>query len=239
MSSGTPDINELPEQSIGTPGMGSGSAGGAVSSPTDIPVILTLDDYLGDEYADTEQVMLVTVKTADATAAVVKTLDKTDGSWETSVMTIGYVGEKGCVDGAERVQGSLKTPMGIYRIIGAMGISADPGAKFPYTRITDGMYWDLNSGSATYNRLVNSDPGGSREVLYQMGKQYDYILNTSYNYEQTEHKGGAIFIHVSQSEPTAGCVSVPRSDMEKIIKWADPAKNPVVIICLSDTAPIV
>lgn len=225
------------------------------TSPSDIPVtpsdtpivpdelvlpdVITLDSLLAEDHSDTTQVILVLVEDYSSTACVLKIVEKIDGKWAVKHISKGYVGYKGSADGEERRQGSLKTPLGIYKILSAMGIAEDPGTIFPYTQIKEGMYWDLNSDSPTYNRLVYSDPGGDREVLWKMGAQYNYVLNTSYNEDQTKDKGGAIFIHASKNEPTAGCISIPEEDMKKLIKWVDPTKNPVLFSCLNADVPVI
>ena len=56
------------------------------------------------------------------------------------------------------------------------------------------MYWDLNSGSSTYNRLVYKNPGGDYEHLIDYDT-YNYMFTTDYNYDQIAGKGGAIFFH--------------------------------------------
>jgi len=206
------------------------------STPSSPPSPLTV--YLGEEHKDTSQVILVTVESYTCTTCRIRTFEKAENQWSSLLETSGLIGSKGSVPGPQRIQSTNKTPLGIYRITDAFGLSPDPGCTFPYTQITESMYWDLNSDSPTYNRLVFQDPGGDREILSQMGSQYDFILNTSYNYEQTPNKGGAIFIHVSNGKTTAGCVSMPREDMEAIIKWVSPSSNPVVIICLAADAPI-
>jgi L,D-peptidoglycan transpeptidase YkuD (ErfK/YbiS/YcfS/YnhG family) len=164
---------------------------------------------------------------------------KENGQWILVDSCKGYVGYKGCVDGTERMQNTNKTPLGIYRITYAMGIAENPGTIFPYTQIVEGMYWDLNDYSDNYNRLVYTDPKGDREVLWKMGAQYNYVLNTSYNENQVVGKGGAIFIHCSKNEPTAGCVSMPEENMKALIKWVDPSKNPVMLSCLTDDVPAI
>lgn len=225
---------------------------GETSSPTDIPVtpsdtpvipnepaVITLDNVLSEHHSGTAQVILVSVEDYKSTVCVVKVLEKVDGKWVIKQISKGYVGYEGSVDGNNRKQNSLKTPLGIYKIVSAMGIAENPGTLFPYTRIKEGMYWDLNSDSPNYNNLVYSDPGGDRENLLEMGAQYNYVLNTSYNEEQTKDKGGAIFIHASKNEPTAGCISIPEEDMLKLIKWVDPAKNPVLFSCLNSDVPVI
>lgn len=208
------------------------------ATPFDIPVYPSpLDAKLGEEYSGTQQVIMVSVDNESTTVCSIAVYGKENGQWVLVDSCKGYVGYKGCVDGAERMQSTNKTPLGIYRITAAFGIADDPGALYPYTKITEGMYWDLNSGSDTYNRLVYTDPNGDRELLWKMGAQYNYVLNTSYNEEQVIGKGGAIFIHCSKNEPTAGCVSMPEENMLKLICWVDPAKNPVMLSCLTEDIP--
>ena len=234
------DVPTLPEENS--------SPSDIPATPSDTPVVPvnpvvpdlnTLNGRLDKDYGDTTQVILVSVEDYNSTACVLKILEKIDGKWVVKQVSKGYVGYKGSADGDERKQDTLKTPLGIYKILSAMGIAEDPGTIFPYIQIKEGMYWDLNDDSDTYNRLVYSDPGGDREVLWKMGAQYNYVLNTSYNEDQTKGKGGAIFIHASKNEPTAGCISIPEEDMKKLIKWVDPSKKPVLFSCLNVDVPII
>ena len=79
-----------------------------------------------------------------------------------------------------------------------------------------------------------------------MGRQYDYVAVMDYNLPRGEittgpdgvrraktpadtRKGGGIFLHVSKGEPTAGCIAVNERTMKRILRWLDPAANPVII----------
>ncbi len=42
--------------------------------------------------------------------------------------------------------------------------------------------------------------------------------------------GGGIFLHVSGPGATAGCVSVPRDVMRRVLRWLDPAAEPVLVM---------
>jgi len=87
------------------------------------------------------------------------------------------------------------------------------------------------------------------EHLWQLGPQYDYVVTTSFNeptgtitrssagVRRTDKpsntaRGGGIFLHVSKGEPTVGCVSIPRADMRRIMRWLDPSAHPVIVIGL-------
>ena len=42
--------------------------------------------------------------------------------------------------------------------------------------------------------------------------------------------GGGIFLHVSGPGATAGCVSIPRGTMRRVLRWLDPAAGPVLVM---------
>ncbi len=42
--------------------------------------------------------------------------------------------------------------------------------------------------------------------------------------------GGGIFLHVSGPGATAGCVSVARTEMRRILQWLDPTAGPVLVM---------
>lgn len=43
-------------------------------------------------------------------------------------------------------------------------------------------------------------------------------------------RGAGIFLHVNGRGATAGCVSVPADAMDRILAWADPARDPHIAI---------
>lgn len=187
--------------------------------------------FTNPELADSGQILLVTVANATTSYADIVYYEKNGKVWTEVFSSPGRVGANGVAPEADRLQDTYKTPSGIHKIIGAFGKADDPGAVFPYIKVTSEMYWDLNSGSPNYNRLVYSDPGGEREHLIEYNS-YLYALNTDYNYEQTPGKGGAIFIHCNGAGATAGCVSMPADKMKTLIMSVDPAKNPAAVITL-------
>ncbi len=151
----------------------------------------------------------------------------------TKKKTAGRVGKNGIDLISSRKQGSGKTPQGILKLTGAFGKKENPGTLFSYMKITNKMYWNLNSGSNTYNQLVYKNPGGEYEHLIDYNT-YNYMVTTDYNIEQIAGKGGAIFFHCNGKGATAGCISVEESVMKWYMKWLDPEKNPVIIVTTSD-----
>jgi L,D-peptidoglycan transpeptidase YkuD (ErfK/YbiS/YcfS/YnhG family) len=183
------------------------------------------------ELAGCSQILLVTVADSGTSYADIAYYEKNGDAWKEIFKTTGRVGSKGIIPEADRLQDTYKTPAGILKIIGAFGKAPDPGTAFDYIKVTQSMFWDLNSGSPNYNRLVTSDPGGKCEHLIDYDT-YRYSLITDYNYGQTAGKGGAIFIHCNGAGATAGCVSMPENYMKTLIMSVDPAKNPAAVITL-------
>lgn len=184
-----------------------------------------------------QQIVLTATPSKTSSYAAVTAYEQTqNGDWIVKNTTEnGRVGKNGIEPIPTRKQSSNQTPQGIMKLMGAFGIADNPGALFPYTKITNNMYWDLNSGTSNYNRLVYKNPGGNYEHLIGYQVPYKYMFTTDYNIEQAAEKGGAIFFHCNGTKgPTSGCISVPEETMKWYMKWLDPSKNPVIIVTTKD-----
>jgi L,D-peptidoglycan transpeptidase YkuD (ErfK/YbiS/YcfS/YnhG family) len=63
--------------------------------------------------------------------------------------------------------------------------------------------------------------------LYQLG------IVVGYNTEPVlAGRGSAIFLHVwrGPGQATAGCIAMNLADLERIVAWLDPVKNPRIIL---------
>lgn len=95
------------------------------------------------------------------------------------------------------------------------------------------MYWITDSNSKYYNQLIciNSNIKKdwiSAEHLSDYKTEYSYGVEIKYNDKNEKEKGSAIFLHVSNGKPTAGCISIPEIYIIEIIKNID--KNTLVCI---------
>ncbi len=52
----------------------------------------------------------------------------------------------------------------------------------------------------------------------------------AYNTARTPGLGSPIFLHVSTGGPTAGCVSLPASQLVEVLRWLDPGREPRILI---------
>ncbi|HEY1486887.1 MAG TPA: L,D-transpeptidase family protein, partial [Micromonosporaceae bacterium] len=112
------------------------------------------------------------------------------------------------------------------------GVNADPGVKFAYHRLITNDWWDEYPPSPEYNRFehVSVNPGGASEALWKQTHAYQYFAVIAYNVPAVKTRGSGVFLHVASSGPTAGCVSLPESDLLKVLTWLDPAANPRIVI---------
>ncbi|MEV6397847.1 L,D-transpeptidase family protein [Streptomyces sp. NPDC051907] len=159
-----------------------------------------------------------------------------DGSWTAAGAAKARFGSKGLTEGSRRKQGTFTTPTGLYDLPYAFGISPAPkGVGHAYRRVTKKSWWCQDNRSRSYNRWVEGLPADCRasesEHLVTYREQYAHALVIGFNYHRpVRGRGAGIFLHVNGRGATAGCVSVPRRAMARILDWADPARDPHIAI---------
>ena len=101
-----------------------------------------------------------------------------------------------------------------------------------YIKINENLYWVDDVNSKYYNRLVNIKKVDfdwkSAEHLIDYLVQYEYAIEVKTNPQNIPGKGSAIFIHCSNRNKTAGCVSLSKEKMINLLSKID--KNTIVII---------
>jgi L,D-peptidoglycan transpeptidase YkuD (ErfK/YbiS/YcfS/YnhG family) len=185
---------------------------------------------------------VITVNRSTSWHARVIFWSKASGQWKAVERTSnGRIGYGGLVAGTKRKQGTGTTPLGTYGLSSSFGTHSRLGAwDLPYKKIRRGDYWVEDNQSRFYNRYRNKSQGGFRwwlksgqntsERLADFPRQYEFAVNTSFNYSQVRHRGAGIFLHVNGKGATAGCVSVPREFMRFAMARLDPARVPVIAI---------
>lgn len=130
-------------------------------------------------------------------------------------------------------EGQGRTPAGVFTITRAFGSAPDNGTRLPYVRTGPRDWWDENPRSAGYNQLVISrdSPGGNSENLYYAGRAYAHAVVINYNTDPiVRGAGSGMFLHVGNGTPTTGCVAIPASDLDFVMRWLNPALHPVISI---------
>ncbi|QEU95603.1 L,D-transpeptidase family protein [Streptomyces kanamyceticus] len=194
---------------------------------------------LPERMADTgggSQLITAGAARTGSTTGTVTWWDRRGGRWTEAGSAPARFGAKGLVAGGSRKQGTNTTPTGLYGLPYAFGISARPtGAAYPYRRVTPESWWCQDNWSRAYNRWTEPRPADCRaaesEHLSTYDPQYAHALVVGFNYDRpVRGRGAGIFLHVNGRGATAGCVSVPRDAMRRILRWAEPGRRPHIAI---------
>jgi len=186
----------------------------------------------------TDQLIAVSVGSpADTSGTLTAYQRRGDGSWSVVAgPTPAMLGSQGIGEPSET---STRTPAGTFGLDQAFGRQPNPGTKMPYFQAGVDDWWDGNVLSPTYNSHVHraAGPGGDSENLYAAGPVYDYAVNIASNPLRIPGQGSAIFLHVTENKPTAGCVTIDRGQMVQILRWLDPAQHPMIAIGVGRVRP--
>lgn len=154
--------------------------------------------------------------------------------WVKELATFAAYGENGLYKTRE---GDKKTPVGTFKMNTPFGIKAALD-DFPenYIQVDSGHYWDGDSDSAQYNKLVNTeeyndfDRSKSEHIINYAG-YYNYAVDIGYNSNCIPYAGSAIYLHcyVQGDNDTAGCVAIPETDMIRILQLYEEGETWMVI----------
>ncbi|MFI0166114.1 L,D-transpeptidase [Streptomyces sp. NPDC017095] len=171
-----------------------------------------------------------------ATEGTVGWWDLRKGRWTRAGSAPARFGSGGLVDGGTRKQGTYTTPTGLYGLPFAFGIEAAPdGTAMAYRTVRKSSWWCQDNASRSYNRWTDPLPADCRatesEHLVDYPGQYAHGLVIGFNYHRpVRGRGAGIFLHVNGRGATAGCVSVPRDAMRRILRWVKPGRNPHIAV---------
>jgi len=158
------------------------------------------------------------------------------GHWVKAGSAPARFGAKGLVEGTARRQNTFTTPTGLYDLPFAFGIRAAPtGTTYKYRPVHARSWWCEDNGSKSYNRWTEPRPADCRasesEHLASYETQYAYAMVIGFNYHRpVRQRGAGIFLHVDGRGATAGCVSVPASAVQAVLRWASAGKKPHIAI---------
>ncbi|MGW6009635.1 L,D-transpeptidase family protein [Streptomyces sp. NPDC055210] len=209
------------------------AAGPAPENPPPLP----------ERMADTgggSQLLTAQAPRTSSTTGTVTWWNRRHGHWVKAGSAPARFGAKGLVEGGSREQGTNTTPTGLYDLPYAFGTEPAPeGTRTPYRPVRQTSWWCQDNDSRSYNRWTDPRPADCRaaesEHLISYGTQYAYALVVGFNYAQpVRGRGAGIFLHVNGRGATAGCVSVPKDAMRRILNWAEPARSPHIAIGTDD-----
>jgi len=135
-------------------------------------------------------------------------------------------------------EGDGRSPAGMFPLISTFGIgSMQDAVKLPYIKLDEFTECVDDTRSSFYNQIVNRMQVGnfdwkSSEKMFTVRPQYELGVFVAYNsYPAIRGNGSCIFLHIWKDATTAtsGCTAMAREELERIVKWLDPAKNPYLV----------
>jgi L,D-peptidoglycan transpeptidase YkuD (ErfK/YbiS/YcfS/YnhG family) len=135
---------------------------------------------------------------------------------------------------ANKREGDGGTPRGTFRprqLWWRADRSPRPRTFLPVRAIRPGDAWCEDPGSRHYNQpmRLNADEGGDR--LMRDDHLYDFIVEIDHNtHPRIAGHGSAVFLHLARENfsPTAGCVSMTRSAMLRLLARLGPETKIVI-----------
>jgi len=181
------------------------------------------------------QAIFVVADAADGPRAELSTYAYEDGHWSRVMKPVPAVlGKHGT--SLHRHEGDMKSPAGIFRMGRAFGSQPEPaGVSLPYTRTTRYVYWVDDVSSPEYNRWETYyGDADNRWKSYERLRipAYEYAAVIEYNtHPIRKGAGSAIFFHIwpGPDGHTSGCTAVSKKHVLEVLRWLDPAKQPVII----------
>jgi L,D-peptidoglycan transpeptidase YkuD (ErfK/YbiS/YcfS/YnhG family) len=147
-----------------------------------------------------------------------------------------WLGVNGLKD--RRREGDGTTPTGVYSIGPVMyGNAPNPGVRYRYRKVVCGDWWVEDPASRAYNTFQHVACGRRPPFrtkppgMWQDPVAYRHLAVIEFNMRPVvPGRGSGIFLHVSKGHPTAGCISLPSSQLLATLRWLRPGKRPLIAI---------
>ena len=197
------------------------------------------------------QLLVVTTPAWDSISGVLQRYERASATapWRAVGASVPIVvGETGLAWGHDALarrrdprkrEGDGKAPAGRFPLGSAFGFAPRGDVdwiRLPYVPLERDTECVDDTASAHYNRVVDrsdvrrvdwTSAEGMRSIdLYRLG------VIVRYNAQPVRRgRGSCIFLHIWRAEgsPTAGCTAMPASDLETIVRWLDPRREPQLV----------
>lgn len=136
------------------------------------------------------------------------------------------IGRGGVCAAADKREGDGCTPLGAWPVRGVLlrpGKGTAEGIRLPWRWVREGDGWSDDPADPAYNRPVHLPRPYSAENLLRTDDAYDVVVVLGHNdAPPVPGQGSAIFLHLSEGRPTAGCIAVERADMLRLLPLLAP-----------------
>lgn len=136
------------------------------------------------------------------------------------------LGRSGVCAADDKREGDGCTPAGSWPVRGILlrpGRVEAKGIRLPWRWVREGDGWSDDPADPAYNRPVHLPRNFSAETLLRDDDAYDVIVVLGHNdAPPVPGRGSAIFFHLSEGRPTAGCIAIDRHDMLELLPLLAP-----------------
>ena len=135
---------------------------------------------------------------------------------------------------ANKREGDGGTPRGTFRprqVWWRADRHVRPRTHLPVRAIRPEDAWCEDPGDRHYNQPVRLDAGQGGDRLRRDDHLYDFIVEIDHNTEpRVAGRGSAVFLHLARENfgPTAGCVSMTKSAMLRLLQRIGPETKIVI-----------
>lgn len=196
------------------------------------------------------QLILVITKNWDASKGKLQYFQRENSAWHAISKPLPiFVGQTGLawnadyrkfnLSGPYKTEGDYKSPAGAFGLKYSFGFlqTKDKKIKLKYIPIKGSTVCVADSSSKHYNQIIDrakiAAPDWQAQEIMRSIKQYKYGIFVDYNRPNAQpYHGSCIFIHIwnrPNSIGTAGCTSMAKKNLKKLLYWLDPADNPVIV----------
>jgi L,D-peptidoglycan transpeptidase YkuD (ErfK/YbiS/YcfS/YnhG family) len=183
------------------------------------------------------QLITVEAATARTTYAALRTWRRSGRCWVAAGGPYpARVGRNGLRE--NRREGDGTTPIGTFRIGRVMyGTEPNPGVRYRYRRLRCGDWWVEDPRSPAYNTFQHV-PCGTRPPfrtatpdMSKTPQAYPHLAVVEFNMRPiVPGRGSGIFLHAQTGGPTAGCISLRRAHLVRVLRWLSPQAAPRIAI---------
>jgi L,D-peptidoglycan transpeptidase YkuD (ErfK/YbiS/YcfS/YnhG family) len=188
------------------------------------------------------QVVIATTRSWTGTLASLEAFEQGPGGWSRALEpTTARIGRLGLIPASRRRQGSGTTPAGTFGLTTAFGLAPDPGSRLPYTHVTcEDTWWVGDPTSRHYNTPRSAEQGGFRRIEHGRHAseriaahpvEYRHAVVIDFNRPNPVHsRGSGIFLRGGVGHATDGGLALEPDELVRLLRWLDPASQPVIVI---------
>lgn len=187
-----------------------------------------------------EQLILVTTQNAESFQGTLQRYQRADNSskWHLVGQSMPVViGKKGVALAKDKKEGDQRTPMGVFVIGPAFGLSATAKVtkQFDYFPLKESTICVDDIKSKYYNQVIDSTSVAkpdwdSAEMMHTISV-YKHGTIIQYNSEKRlPGAGSCIFMHIwtDSHSGTDGCIAMNEADLKQVLAWLDRKHNPTI-----------